>query len=113
MAVKHGGVMDVVPPALQRSPDSEVLDSGVRGAGGGALRRKAPDVAGPQARAVDQYWHFHAASFRKVRNETRILHVAVYGLRLAGDERVNDERAVLHTASQREVLSGEQFAASL
>src|SRR5215203_251465 len=113
VAVEHSGVMDVVPPTLQRRPDREVLDDRVWDAGPSTLRREVSYMAGPQARAVDQNRHFHAASFRKVRNETRILHVAVYGPRLTGDERVNDERAVLHTASQREVLSGEQFAASL
>src|SRR5918994_1469588 len=113
MAVEHGGVMDVVPPALQRSPDSEVLNSGVRGAGGGALRRKIPYVAGTQARAVNQDRHLDTATFGEVRNETRILHVAVDSPRLAGDERVHDERTVLHAASQREVFSREQFATGL
>src|SRR5918994_4031806 len=113
MAVEHGGVMDVVPPALQRSPDSEVLNSGVRGAGGGALRRKIPDVAGTQARAVDQDRHLDTASFGEVRNEARVLDVAVYGPRLAGDERVHDERAVLDAATKREVFSREQFATGL
>src|SRR5215208_2104313 len=113
VAVEHSSVMDVVPPTLQRRPDCEVLDDRVWDAGPSTLRREVSDMAGPQARAVDQYRHFHAASFRKVRNETRILHVAVDGPRLTGDERVHDERAVLDAASQREVLSGEQFATGL
>ena len=53
VAVEHGGVIDVVPPTLQSRPDCEVLNSGVRRAGGGALRRKVPDVAGTQTGVVD------------------------------------------------------------
>src|SRR5215212_1553735 len=113
VAVEHSGVMDVVPPTLQRRPDREVLDDRVWDAGPSTLRREVSYMAGPQARAVDQYRHFHAASFRKVRNETRILHVAVDGPRLTGDERVHDERTVLDAPAQREVLSGEQFATGL
>src|ERR671913_1553570 len=110
MAVEHGGVMDVVPPALQRSPDREVLDSGVRGAGRRALRRKVSHVAGAQTSVVNQDRHLDTAPCGEVRNEAGVLDVAVYGPRLAGDEGVHDERAVLHAAPQREVLSGEQFA---
>jgi hypothetical protein len=32
MAVEHSGVIDVVLPTLQRRPDCEILDSGVRDA---------------------------------------------------------------------------------
>src|SRR5215208_6013195 len=113
VAVEHSSVMDVVPPTRQRRPGCEVLDDRVWDAGPSTLRREVSYMAGPQARAVDQYRHFHAASFRKVRNETRILHVAVYGPRLAGDERVHDERAVLDAAPQREIFSIEQFATGL
>src|SRR5829696_34243 len=68
MAVEHGGVIDVVPPALQRRLDREVLDGGVRGAGGGALRRKVPDVAGTQTGVVNQDRHLDTAPCWEVRN---------------------------------------------
>jgi hypothetical protein len=55
--------MDVAPPALQRRPDREVLDSGVRGAGRRALRRKVPDVARTQTGVVHQDQHLDTASF--------------------------------------------------
>src|ERR687897_1660379 len=113
MAVEHGGVMDVVPLALQSRPDREVLDSGVRGAAGGALRRKVPHVAGAQTSVVDQDRHLYTATCGEVRNEAGVLDVAVDDPRLAGDERVHDERAVLDAPAQREVLSGEQFATGL
>src|SRR5918994_7349652 len=113
MAVEHGGVIDVVSSTLQRRPDREILDGGVRGAGGGALRRQISHVAGTQTGVVDQDRHFDTAIFGEVRNEAGVLDVAVDGPRLAGDERVHDERAVLDAAFQREVLSGEQFATGL
>ena len=68
MAVEHGGVIDVVPPALQRRLDREVLDGGVRGAGGGALRRKVPDVTGTQTSVVNQDRHLDTAPCWEVRN---------------------------------------------
>src|SRR5215203_3846317 len=113
MAVEHGGVIDVVPPALQRRPDREVLDSGVRGAGRRALRREIPDVAGTKTGVVGQDRYLDTAPCGEVRNEAGVLDVAVDGPRLAGDERMHDERAVLHAAPQREFLSGEQFATGL
>src|SRR5215203_954668 len=113
MAVEHGSMVDVVPPSLQCSPDREVLDSSVRGAGRRTLRRKVPDVAGTQTGVVNQDRHFDTATFGEVRNEASVLDVAVDGPRLAGDERMHDERAVLDAASQREVLSSEQFATGL
>src|SRR5829696_9915833 len=82
-------------------------------AGRCALRRKVSHVAGTQTGAIHQYGHLDTATFGEVRNEAGVLDVAVDGPRLAGDERVHDERAVLHTASQREDLSGEQFATGL
>src|SRR5215218_1239257 len=113
MAVEHGSMVDVVPPSLQCSPDREVLDSSVRGAGRRTLRRKVPDVAGTQTGVVNQDRHFDTATFGEVRNEARILDVAVDGPRLAGDERMHDERAVLDAASQGEILSCQQLAAGL
>src|SRR5215212_10287686 len=113
MAVEHGRVIDMVPPALQRRPDSEVLDSSVRGAGRRTLRRKVPDVTRTQTGVVNQDRHLDTATFGEVRDQARILDVAVDGPRLAGDERMHDERAVLDAASQREVLSSEQFATGL
>src|SRR5215211_8759140 len=82
-------------------------------AGRCALRRKVSHVAGTQTGAIHQYGHLDTATFRKVRNEAGVLDVAVDGPRLAGDERVHDERAVLDAPAQREVLSGEQFATGL
>src|SRR5215208_585927 len=111
--VEHGGVMDMISLPLQRRPDSEILDSGVRGAGCGALRRKVPDVAGTQTGVVNQDRHFDTATFGEVRNEAGVPDVAVDGPRLAGDKRMHDERAVLDAAPQREVLSSEQFATGL
>src|SRR5215208_6275373 len=98
MAVEHGGVIDVVPPALQRRPDREVLDSGVRGAGRCALRRKVPDVARMQTAAINQDRQPDTTTFGEVRDQARILDVAADGPRLAGDERMHDERAVLDAA---------------
>ena len=109
MTVEHGCMVDVVPPTLQCSPDSEVLHSGVRSAGRRALRRKVPHVAGTQTGIVNQDRHLDTATFGEVGNKACVLDVAVDGPRLAGEERVDDERAVLDAASQREVLSGEQF----
>ena len=109
MPVEHGGVMDVIPPPLQRRPDREVLDRRVRGAGCGTLRREVPYVAGTQTGVVNQDRHLDTATFGEVGNKACVLDVAVDGPRLAGEERVDDERAVLDAAPQREVLSGEQF----
>src|SRR5215216_7682073 len=105
--------MDVISLPLQRRPDREILDCSMGRAGRRALRRKVPYVAGTQTGAVHQYRHLYAATFGEVCDQAGVLHVAVDGARLAGDERVDDERTVLHAASQREVLSGEQFATSL
>ena len=105
MTVEHGCMVDVVPPTLQCSPDSEVLHSGVRSAGRRALRRKVPHVAGTQTGIVNQDRHLDTATFGEVGNKACVLDVAVDGPRLAGEERVDDERAVLDAAPQREVLS--------
>src|SRR5918998_5263400 len=113
VAVEHGGVIDVVPPSLQGRSDRQVLHGGVRGAGGGALRREVSHVAVAQTGVVDQDRHLDTAPCGEIRNEAGFLDVAVDGPRLAGDERVHDERAVLDAAPQREVLSGEQFATGL
>src|SRR5918993_359216 len=113
MTVEHGCVMDVVPPALQCSPDREILDRGMRSAGRRALRRKVPHVARTQTGIVNQDRYLDTATFGEVGNKTCVLDVAVDGPRLAGEERVDDERAVLDAAPQREVLSGEQFTTSL
>src|SRR5918993_2988944 len=113
MTVEHGCVMDVVPPALQCSPDREILDRGMRGTGRRALRRKIPHVARTQTGIVNQDRYLDTATCGEVGNKTCVLDVAVYGPRLAGEERVDDERAVLDAAPQREVLSGEQFATGL
>jgi hypothetical protein len=91
MAVEHGCVVYVVPPALQCSPDSEVLDRGVRSAGRRALRRKVPHVARTQTGIVNQDRYLDTATFGKVGNKACVLDVAVYSPRLAGDERVDDE----------------------
>jgi hypothetical protein len=109
MAVEHGSMVNVVPPALQCSPDSEVLHSGMRGTGGGTLRRKVPHVAGTQTGIVNQDRYLDTATCGEVGNKACVLDVAVDGPRLAGEERVDDERAVLDAVPQREVLSGEQF----
>src|SRR3712207_5344610 len=112
MTVEHGSMVDVVPPALQCSPDREVLHSGMRGTGGGTLRRKIPHVARTQTPVVNQDRYLDTATFGEVGNKACVLDVAVDGPRLAGEERVDDERAVLDAAPQREVLSGEQLATS-
>src|SRR5215204_562921 len=113
VAVEHGGMINVVPPSLQRRPDREVLDRRVRGAGRSTLRREVSYVAGTETGLVNQDRHFDTATFGEVRDEAGVLDVAVYGARLAGDERVHDERGVLHAALEREVLAVEEFTTGL
>ena len=98
MAVEHGGMIYVVPPTFQGRPDREVLDGGMRSAGRRALRRKVPHVAGTQTGIVNQDRYLDTATFGEVRNKACVLDVAVDGPRPAGEERVDDERAVLDAA---------------
>src|SRR5215210_6208873 len=113
MAVEHSSVMDVVPPSLQCRPDRKILDRRVRGAGRGALRRKIPHIAGTQTGVIDQDRHLDATSCGEIGNEARVLDVAVDGPGLAGDERMHDERAVLHAALERKRLASLEPATGL
>lgn len=83
------------------------------GAGGGALGRQVPDVAGAQAGVVDENGDLDATAFEEVRYEVRVLDIAVDGAGLARGHGVDYERAVFDAALQREVLASEELAAGL